>query len=377
MVESLTACQSQIQLTNGVGRGWQDGRGLNRSESLKKEDAEEFTQSLGQIMTGSWRQIALAENLGVPKALGFKSTKDWVQHRLGGYVRMSIEERREAVKELSDEGKSTREIAGVLGVHHSTVAEDLAVENPTDDAREQGEDAEQKVESVENPTATKRKAGEDARKAILEAPADPEILPGIYVEDFFTGSDRIADESVDLVFTDPPYDKDSVDLYRKASKVAARILKPGGSFVAYSGQKYLPEVYGLINQPALRYWWTFAGVHSGGNQMLQKLGIRCGWKPIVWYVKGTRGDVSEVLADVVTGAREKTHHEWQQSEAEALHFIEKLTFPGGLVVDFFLGGGTTKVAADKLGRRFIGFEVKQETAEKAVKRINAVGSESA
>jgi hypothetical protein len=315
---------------------------------VTEDDAEEFTQSLGQIASGAWRQIALAKRLGVPKALNL-STDEWVEQRLGGYIRMSIPDRRAAVRELTAEGGSTREVAEIVGVSHETVADD-----------------------VRNLTAESRKAGEDARKAILEAPVDPKILPGVYAEDFFTGADRIDDESVDLIFTDPPYDKDSVDLYRKAARVAARILKPGGSFIAYSGQKYLPEVYGLINQPGLRYWWTFAGVHSGAHQMLQKLGIRCGWKPIVWYVKGTRGDVSEVLADVVTGAREKTHHEWQQAEAEAMHFIEKLTFPGGLVVDFFLGGGTTKVAADRLGRRFIGFEIKIEVAEQAKRRIEQV-----
>lgn len=339
---------------------------------LNREDAEEFTQGLGNVVGGTYKIIASAQRMGVPEALGL-TTDQWVNQRLGGYVKMTIEDRREAVKELADEGLSEREIAGIIGVSQATVHRDLdsfestPVDGPTDDGGQlSGFDS---FESQTTTTVEKRKAAEDARKAVLEAPADPEILPGIYVEDFFTGSDRIADESVDLVFTDPPYDKKSVDLYRKAAKVAARILKPGGSFVAYSGQKYLPEVYALINHPALKYWWTFAGLHSGGNQMLNKLGIRCGWKPIVWYVKGTRGDVSEVLADVVTGAREKTHHEWQQAEAEAVHFIEKLTFPGGLVVDFFLGGGTTKVAAEKLNRRFIGFEINPETAERARARI--------
>lgn len=339
---------------------------------ISTEDAEELTQALGQSLGASWRIIARYKKMGIPKALGM-SVDQWVQERLGGYVRMTVEDRREAVRELAAEGESNRGIAAVLGVDRDTVRADLqaVAENPPVDGGQMAEMAENPPPApAVSAIAASRKAGEDARKAVLEAPANPEIAPGIYVEDFFVGSQRIADDSVDLIFTDPPYDKDSVDLYRKAAKVAARILKPGGSFIAYSGQKYLPEVYGLINHPALRYWWTFAGVHSGGNQMLQKLGIRCGWKPIVWYVKGTRGDVSAVLADVVTGDREKSHHEWQQAEAEAQHFIEKLTFHDGLVVDFFLGSGTTKIAADKLGRRFIGFEISRETAEKAAARIS-------
>lgn len=348
---------------------------------MKKSSAEEFSQSLAQTIGGVIRLTEWGKNEGIPKALGIDAQR-WVDD----YLRASIhlppkerrEQRREIASQLAEQGMSTREIAGVLGVDQKTISNDLRsrseeISSDGDDDvladEEFAEDGEEISSPEPNPVAAKRKANEDARKAILETPADPKIEEGLHVGDFFELADRIEDDSVDLVFTDPPYDKSSVDLYRKAAKVAARILKPGGSFVAYTGQKYLPEVYGLINNPALRYWWTFAGVHAEGRQMLQRLGVRCGWKPILWYVKGTRGDVSKVLADVVTGAREKSHHEWQQAEAEALHFIEKLCPEGGLVVDFFLGGGTTAVAAQKLGRRWIGFEINQETAAKARSRI--------
>lgn len=92
---------------------------------MNAQDAEEYTQSLGQIVSGGWRQIALGEKLGVPKALGL-STEDWVKSRLGGYVRLSIAERREAVSELAEEGRSNRDIAGVLGVSKDTVRNDKA-----------------------------------------------------------------------------------------------------------------------------------------------------------------------------------------------------------------------------------------------------------
>jgi len=91
---------------------------------ISVEDAEEYTQALGQVVAGGWRQIALGKRLGVPQALGL-TVREWVETRLGGYVRMSIEERRQAVLELAEEGHSQREIAEVLGVSKTTVDRDL------------------------------------------------------------------------------------------------------------------------------------------------------------------------------------------------------------------------------------------------------------
>ena len=123
---------------------------------MTPEDAEEYTQALGQVISGGWRQIALAERLGVPQALGM-TTREWVEKRLGGYVRMSIPERREAVKELAAEGMSQRQIAAVLGVDPMTVNHDLRrrVENSTPAAGGEGgtrEDAGTEAPRVENST---------------------------------------------------------------------------------------------------------------------------------------------------------------------------------------------------------------------------------
>jgi N6-adenosine-specific RNA methylase IME4 len=91
---------------------------------MNSEHAEEFTQALGQIVAGSWRQIVLAKRLGVPKALGL-TTEQWVKNRLGGYVRMSVAERREAVQNLTADGHSIREVAEIIGVSHGTVGNDV------------------------------------------------------------------------------------------------------------------------------------------------------------------------------------------------------------------------------------------------------------
>jgi len=228
------------------------------------------------------------------------------------------------------------------------------------------------VKFTEVMAAVERQAKDDKQRDRLHEIV--EHTPGLHVGDFRDKASLIADESVELIFTDPPYDRDSIPLFADAAREAARILKPGGSFVAYCGNIQLPEVLRLCSEH-LRYWWTIANFHSEGTTWMQRYGIHTGWKPLVWFVKGTRGDVQVPVNDVVSGGREKLHHAWGQAESEAAYYIEHLTSPGGLVVDFFVGGGTTIVAAESLGRPWVGFEEDPVVADRASKRLS--GSKAA
>jgi SAM-dependent methyltransferase len=351
---------------------------------VKPDDAEEYTQALGQIVAGSWRQIALAHRLGVPSALGYKKAdglRRWVEERLGGYVRMAISERKEAVAELNGEGYSNREIAAVVGVDAKTIRNDKGGENSPVQSENINEIKDDFWDGGENsplldaiPGALKtRVENEKGRKAIFNASVDALLESGLYEGDFRDLSEQIKDDSVDLIFTDPPYNSASIDLYADAARVAKRILKPGGSLIAYSGHRHLPDVLSEY-RVYLDYWWTIACVHKDGNQILQRLGIRAGWKPLVWFVKGSRSDIQNILIDTVSGGKEKDQHEWQQAEAEAAYYIEKLTPENGLVVDFFAGGGTTCAVAEKLRRRWIAFELDGAAFEKASNRIRKVAA---
>jgi N6-adenosine-specific RNA methylase IME4 len=93
---------------------------------MTPDDAEEYTQALGQVVAGGWRQIALGQRLGVPKALKL-STDQWVKQRLGGYVKLAASERREAITELkaADPTLSNVAIADVIGVDEKTIRNDL------------------------------------------------------------------------------------------------------------------------------------------------------------------------------------------------------------------------------------------------------------
>jgi len=57
-------------------------------------------------------------------------------------------------------------------------------------------------------------------------------------------------------------------------------------------------------------------------------------------------------------------------------FIKLFTAPGDLVLDPFLGSGTTAVAAQQLGRHYIGIEVVPEYVDVALKRLTGTSREA-
>jgi len=57
----------------------------------------------------------------------------------------------------------------------------------------------------------------------------------------------VPDDSVDLIFTDPPYVQSGVSLFGDLVPIAARVLRPGGDGVSrLLRQCFLPEVLTLL-----------------------------------------------------------------------------------------------------------------------------------
>lgn len=78
------------------------------------------------------------------------------------------------------------------------------------------------------------------------------------------------------------------------------------------------------------------------------------------------------MGDVVSGDvndNDKRFHHWGQSESGMAALVERLTLPGQLVCDPFLGAGTTAVACLTRGRRFIGCDIDGSCVETARGRV--------
>lgn len=306
--------------------------------------------------------------------------------------KFAAEQRKKLIQKMASiEGATQRSIGKTLGVSEATVNRGL-VTNVTDHENGPESNQDTTANTVTNVTTMplisnsgidaanqlrrhqetkeRRQAKDNQQKADLQTVVEIRS-PGIIVGDFREKSTCIGDSSVELIFTDPPYDRASLGFYADIASIGERILKPGGSLIAYCGQYLLPQILPMM-QDYLRFWWLNACLHSGPEARMNAYGIVVGWKPLVWFVKDDRGDRQTFISDVVSGDREKTHHEWQQAESEASYYIEKLTSQSGLVVDFFTGGGTTCVAAQKLGRPWIAFEINPVVAKDADDRIQRI-----
>ena len=206
------------------------------------------------------------------------------------------------------------------------------------------------------------------RKAYELSEDFPEGTCNLFVADIRDGLKEIVDESIDVIITDPPYPREYIPLYGDLSLLASRVLKPGGSLVVMIGQSYMPEVIELLGQHMSYYWVMPYLTPGGGAPLLYQKRVNTFWKPVLWYVKGEyKGDY---IGDILKSPEsDKRFHEWGQSLGGMLDIVERLTNPGDVILDPFLGGGTTGAAAVSMGRKFIGADIESKNVEISLERI--------
>ena len=232
---------------------------------------------------------------------------------------------------------------------------------------------------------------------------------------------KIKDQSIDMVFSDPPYNlqlsktllrpdltkvsgvtddwdkfnnfKDYDIFTHKWLLEVKRIIKPNGSLWVIGSYHNIFRIgYALQN---LGFWILNDVIWRKTNPMPNFRGTRFtnAHETLIWsasskYSKYTfnyrtmkqlnnnkqmRSD--DWLINICTGKERlkdinnKKLHNTQKPEELLLRIILSTTKPGDIILDPFFGTGTTGVICKKLGRKFIGIEKNQTYMKEAKKRI--------
>lgn len=240
--------------------------------------------------------------------------------------------------------------------------------------------------------------------------------PGDWVDRVYHESSRnmleVPDNSVALAFTSPPYntgkeydDDLGMDEYlcliEDAGKEVYRTLRPGG--------RYVVNVANLGRKPYIPLHSYYYQVHMGigflcmGEIIWQKAkgaGGSCAWgswksakaprlrdihEYLLVFAKGdySRPDKGESTVgrdefmrdtlsiwEVPSESAKRVGHPAPFPVELAKRVIELYSYEGDVVLDPFMGSGTTCVAARDNGRRWVGYDNVQEYCDLARDRLN-------
>lgn len=183
----------------------------------------------------------------------------------------------------------------------------------------------------------------------------PYYLNNVYYGDALKHGERIPDQSIDLIFTDPPYVRELMYTVEWLGPFANRVLKPTGFLMFYIGTYYKAIAYNACCM--MDFWWEMA-IEHGNAPMVWARNLFAKHKGVLTFrPSGGIGKPNERILDLYTGGKQsKQYHLWGQSFTEAQYFINAYSKPGDLVLDPFSGGGTTGAVCQHIGRRFLGFD---------------------
>ena len=218
---------------------------------------------------------------------------------------------------------------------------------------------------------------------------------------------KIPDNSIDMTFADPPFNlkkkyngyKDSLEFKEYIEWCdewigeMVRITKPTGSIFVHNIPKWLSYFVKLLNEHAnFKHWIAWYAPTSPMGKSLQPAHYG-----VLFYVKDSKKTkiyeirmphererksnylrkdyggkkaglhpFGPLISDVWTDIHRIKHNKYRDEHPCQLpvplleRLILMITDEGDIVLDPFVGTGTTAVAAKKLGRKYIGFDLDDE-----------------
>ena len=188
---------------------------------------------------------------------------------------------------------------------------------------------------------------------------------------------------VDLVLTDPPY---GISIVKNGMV--------GADFGVANKGKYT-DVIGDVDKDIAKLAFSYLVkvadklIIFGGNYFLDFLPPSDGW--LIWDKRGDTG-IRNTFADgemawcsfhtpvriyrqlwngmIREGEHDKRLHPTQKPHGIISSILRDFSKEGDLILDPFLGSGTTAYSAKKLGRKCIGIEISEKYCEIARKRLS-------
>ncbi|MDP3152247.1 MAG: site-specific DNA-methyltransferase [Archangium sp.] len=210
----------------------------------------------------------------------------------------------------------------------------------------------------------------------------------------------LADQSVDLLITDPPYE--SLEKHR-AIGTTTRLKHSKSSsndwFSIFPNTRF-PELFAHVYRVLARnsHFYLFCDPETAfvTKPLAEAAGFRF-WKPLVWdkkaigmgyhyraryefilfFEKGKRKLTNLSIPDVLEAKRIRGGYPTEKPPEISEILINQSSSLGEVVADPFMGSGSTGIAALRSGRAFAGNDTNAKAVDLARNRLTELGKESA
>ena len=242
----------------------------------------------------------------------------------------------------------------------------------------------------------------------------------VFCEDALTGLARLPDASIDLLLADPPYglgkdygnDSDKLAAQEYLQWMEAWIdlalpkLKANGSLYIFLTWRYSPEVFVMLKQrmtmmneiiwdrrvPSMGgsvrsftsvhdtigffvnrkdYYFDLDSVRIAYDAETKKARSRSIFVGAKWLEIGYNPKDLWSVSRLHKEHPERADHPTQKPLEIIERMVKASCPPGGVVLDPFMGSGTTALAAKRCGRDFVGFELNPDYCDIIESRLAA------
>ena len=240
----------------------------------------------------------------------------------------------------------------------------------------------------------------------------------VFCEDVMAGIARIPDGAIDLIIADPPYglgkdygnDSDKLDAADYLAWTARWVdavlpkLAPNGSLYIFVTWRYAPEIFVMLKQRmtmmneiiwdrrvpsmggstrrfssvhdtvgffvnAKNYHFDLDAIRVPYDAVTKKARSRSIFVGAKWLEVGYNPKDVWSVSRLHREHRERADHPTQKP-LEIVERMVKASCPaGGVVLDPFMGSGTTAVAAAQCGRDYVGFELNPDYCALVAQRL--------